>query len=554
MEYNEASKNKKRSVKILIVVLVSILSLCILWVAINLGLMFSKFYNGERLLRDGEYEQAIEVFRELPENSFTDLKIRSAYYGIGENYYSESEYENAIAYFEKAEGYGGSDEYISSCYYNLGITAQIDNDYNKAIEYYTLAGGYEKSVEKISECHYALATSYIEEKEFDKARESFGAAGEYKDAPQKLISCDYYEGHSLFVEGKYDEAAPLLDKAVEIADALEEYHPHFRTLVEAEDYLRQQADNLSDEIIICIGQLPMETVSESELLQLVYNYVPMGGAHVSFSEEEKLLTVHPKYYPGHRILYYHRMGKENILSETEMQAYNKALSIVDQAKAETASELELELWIHDWICNNTVYEDKDPLTAEDRTFLNCMGVLHDGKANCQGYSDAFYLLASLAGFEVRIVGGETHAWNAVKLKDKWYVVDTTFNDIADSTSTAKQYIWFNVEHGTEEHEPVGTVELFPWMFTEKDYSMSYYNFYDRMFSDVYEAADSLARQNVYEGQTWTYVMIEGAEVQKNTFSRALRSVLDRYYTGYITWYEYYHYVDGNTYFTVYWTN
>ena len=53
MEYNEASKNKKRSVKILIVVLVSILSLCILWVAINLGLMFSKFYNGERLLRDG---------------------------------------------------------------------------------------------------------------------------------------------------------------------------------------------------------------------------------------------------------------------------------------------------------------------------------------------------------------------------------------------------------------------------------------------------------------------------------------------------------------------
>lgn len=64
------------------------------------------------------------------------------------------------------------------------------------------------------------------------------------------------------------------------------------------------------------------------------------------------------------------------------------------------------------------------------------GALVEGKAVCQGYSQAFQKIMSALNIEGSTVGGylgddthkEKHAWNKVKLDDGWYFIDTTVDD------------------------------------------------------------------------------------------------------------------------------
>lgn len=68
------------------------------------------------------------------------------------------------------------------------------------------------------------------------------------------------------------------------------------------------------------------------------------------------------------------------------------------------------------------------------------GVLVDGSAVCNGYAQAFHLLAAGAGITSVVVTGEAnggvttgaHAWNRVLIDGEWLVVDTTWDDAQDA--------------------------------------------------------------------------------------------------------------------------
>ena len=70
-------------------------------------------------------------------------------------------------------------------------------------------------------------------------------------------------------------------------------------------------------------------------------------------------------------------------------------------------------------------------------FITYTGALIKNKVVCEGYAKAFkYLLDSLK-IECILVSGtainssgesESHMWNYVKLDDKWYAVDVTWDD------------------------------------------------------------------------------------------------------------------------------
>ena len=87
-------------------------------------------------------------------------------------------------------------------------------------------------------------------------------------------------------------------------------------------------------------------------------------------------------------------------------------------------------------------------------FDAAVGVLLDGIADCDGYSDAFYLLGNLAGFTVRLVHGTTnnpfegnpnHMWNEIAMDGEWYAVDVTWDDYEDESRPFSPYcIYFNV--------------------------------------------------------------------------------------------------------------
>ncbi len=75
------------------------------------------------------------------------------------------------------------------------------------------------------------------------------------------------------------------------------------------------------------------------------------------------------------------------------------------------------------------------------------GILVAGTAVCNGYAQAFQLLAQAAGLESVVVTGMAssgfttggHAWNRVLVDGRWLVVDTTWDD-ADDTRLGRDYL------------------------------------------------------------------------------------------------------------------
>ena len=116
-------------------------------------------------------------------------------------------------------------------------------------------------------------------------------------------------------------------------------------------------------------------------------------------------------------------------------ALDEAEAIVERLQARYSSSLELERAIFDELCAQLTFNEmleKEP--GEDAPGVSAAFALTHGWANCQGYSDAFYLLAGMAGFEVGFQNGYNagvlHAWNTVELGGQWYVVDVSTADIA----------------------------------------------------------------------------------------------------------------------------
>jgi hypothetical protein len=149
-----------------------------------------------------------------------------------------------------------------------------------------------------------------------------------------------------------------------------------------------------------------------------------------------------EYYPGMRIVRAVQAGRTDLLTADEMQLYQVALGIVTRAQSESENLLSLEAALNDAIDQNCVYElneETDYYVAGDTAF----GPLMLGKADCDGYADAFFLLGNLAGFNVRFQNGDSrddeddedyeddmigHMWNTVELNGQWYFVDATWND------------------------------------------------------------------------------------------------------------------------------
>ncbi len=92
--------------------------------------------------------------------------------------------------------------------------------------------------------------------------------------------------------------------------------------------------------------------------------------------------------------------------------------------------------IHDFVCSSAVYDGSGSFAH------HAFGALIDGKAVCQGYSEAFKLLCDAYGIPCVLVtgtgvtntGSEEHMWCKVLMDDgKWYNVDVTWDDQKNGT-------------------------------------------------------------------------------------------------------------------------
>jgi hypothetical protein len=109
--------------------------------------------------------------------------------------------------------------------------------------------------------------------------------------------------------------------------------------------------------------------------------------------------------------------------------------------------------IHDWICDNIAYDVETAFERANRR-QDYISVLRIKKAVCTGYTNLYNKMCSLASIEsigisgfskgfgyIGSIGSRTdHDWNAVKINNKWHLIDVTWNaGHVDNKTFIKKY-------------------------------------------------------------------------------------------------------------------
>ncbi len=110
------------------------------------------------------------------------------------------------------------------------------------------------------------------------------------------------------------------------------------------------------------------------------------------------------------------------------------------------TDYEKELYIHDYICENTIYDESLSSLGGDSVYDS----LINGRAICEGYSRATQILLDAVDIDNYLVIGdgesegqtEPHMWNIVKIDNSNYHLDVTWDDSGVDGSIA--YFYFNV--------------------------------------------------------------------------------------------------------------
>jgi hypothetical protein len=144
--------------------------------------------------------------------------------------------------------------------------------------------------------------------------------------------------------------------------------------------------------------------------------------------------VHP--YNSYRNIYFSikNYGKVHIsfsklYSPQEIELTNKKLnSIYKSLFYDNMSDYDRVLAFHDYIINNTLYDDSFSFTDQTNNSNKATGLLFDGKAICSGYSDVMAIFLNDFSFNNYRISSDDHIWNLVYIDGLWKHIDVTWDD------------------------------------------------------------------------------------------------------------------------------
>jgi len=118
----------------------------------------------------------------------------------------------------------------------------------------------------------------------------------------------------------------------------------------------------------------------------------------------------------------------------------RARTIVASITSNSMSSSDKERAIHDWIVNNTQYDQSYTIYDPYNTLIKHTGV-------CEGYSLLAQKMFTVAGIKSIVVEGTadgvSHAWNMVNIDNHWYHVDLTWDDPVSSRDILR-YDYYNL--------------------------------------------------------------------------------------------------------------
>jgi transglutaminase/protease-like cytokinesis protein 3 len=207
-------------------------------------------------------------------------------------------------------------------------------------------------------------------------------------------------------------------------------------------------------------------------------------------------------------MYARSISPEVSLTENVFKDPQKYLPLlVEKITANTKDNFLKAKVLHDWICYYITY-DVDTFFGRAHNNQDYISVIKNKKAICAGYSALFNEMCRLASVESMIItglakgydydekkgGSMDHAWNAVKIIGRWYLVDTTWDaGYVEGSAFIRNYSthylfldsWlFRYDHLPAEskyqfYAPIMTKEEF-----EKDMKYKYQNIHRRPIEKI----------------------------------------------------------------------
>ena len=250
------------------------------------------------------------------------------------------------------------------------------------------------------------------------------------------------------------------------------------------------------------------TISAKDLLVLCPTAFGVSQESVGGDGQNTFMRYKLEEYPGTKVANAYISGSTFWLNADEKKLYDVAVGIVNKAKKEKnffAQEME----IYEQIMNRATYLTGD--MSHQPRFVSAIGALVDGKANCQGYTDAFYMLGRMMGWNVGKISGTTkgggHEWNWIEINGKIYFIDATRDD-KTFEGKLNGYIYFNASA-----EIMQVTHSWDWSSTPQNLQPSIDDCYSyRLFTGNLDCASSaeagvnLISQKLKKGAKWFSVM------------------------------------------------
>lgn len=195
----------------------------------------ARYAYAEKLLQQGNWNEAIAAYDNVPGYSDGEAKKTYARYQIAKETMQSGDYEKAYKLFTGSElkGYEDCDQLATECRYLQAQNCMIAGDYLKAVELYTALGNYKESSLNLQKAYYAQGDKLFNEADYNGAAEYFLKVSNYSDAYRRATQCLYEPALKLMEEGRYQEAADSFSKIINYNDSHEKMQECYYLMAKA---------------------------------------------------------------------------------------------------------------------------------------------------------------------------------------------------------------------------------------------------------------------------------------------------------------------------------